>query len=152
MELISTAFKQGGAIPDKYTCKGQNIPPALAWKDVPGEASVLALVVEDPDAPSGTFTHWIAWNIDPAEGGLPEGPPATEQVDGILLGENDFGKKGYGGPCPPRDHGPHRYFFRLYALDTPLELGEGATKQEFIRAIEGHVIDQAELLGLYEIE
>lgn len=152
MELTSTAFKQGGAIPDKHTCKGQNIPPDLAWRDVPEGTESLALVVEDPDAPRGTFTHWIAYNIDPEEPGLPEGPPAKEQQNGILLGENDFGKKGYGGPCPPRDDGPHRYFFRLYALDIPLELPPGANKTALERAIEGHVIDQAELLGLYEIE
>jgi Raf kinase inhibitor-like YbhB/YbcL family protein len=116
----------------------------LSWGDPPAGTLALALIVDDPDAPVGTFTHWVAWNIDPAAGGLAEGesPPAQ--------GRNDFGRPGWSGPCPPPGHGAHRYFFRLYALDSRLDVGLHAGRRELERALSGHALATAELVGRYE--
>jgi len=141
--LRSSAFENNSNIPSKYTCDGQDINPPLSISGIPENAQGLILIVEDPDAPMGTFCHWTMWNISPqvteiSENSVPEG--ATE-------GQTDFGKTGYGGPCPPS--GTHRYFFKLYALDVKLDLNEGAGKTEVERAMEGHVLGGAELIGLY---
>ena len=142
--LSSEAFTHGDEMPRQYTCEGEDVSPALTWSDPPPATRSLALVVDDPDAPIGTFTHWLAWNIDPSAGGLAEGasPPAE--------GTNDFGARGWNGPCPPHGHGPHRYFFRLHAVDTELELGSSAGRDDLERALGGHVLATAELMGTYE--
>jgi Raf kinase inhibitor-like YbhB/YbcL family protein len=142
--LESTAFQHAQAIPSRHTCEGEDLSPPLRWMNVPEETRSLALVVDDPDAPGGAFTHWIGWELDPAADGLGEGEAAPSE------GRNDFGTSGYRGPCPPPGHGPHRYHFSLYALDTELELTSGAAKDELVQAIEGHVLITAELVGTYE--
>jgi Raf kinase inhibitor-like YbhB/YbcL family protein len=142
--LESTSFGHTQPIPSQYTCDGEDLSPALRWADAPEEARSLALVVDDPDAPSGVFTHWVAWGLDPGAGGLGEGEAAPSE------GRNDFGTVGYRGPCPPPGHGRHRYVFRLYALDVDLELESGTGKADLEQAIEGHVLTTAELVGTYE--
>jgi Raf kinase inhibitor-like YbhB/YbcL family protein len=142
--LSSEAFTDGSEIPRRHTCEGEDVSPALAWSDPPAEARTLALIVDDPDAPIGTFTHWLAWNIDPSAGELAEGEASPAE------GTNDFGSPGWNGPCPPRGHGPHRYFFRLHALDAELGLGSGAGRDEVERALEGHVLATAVLMGRFE--
>jgi Raf kinase inhibitor-like YbhB/YbcL family protein len=141
-QITSGAFEEGGTIPARYTCDGRNVSPPLAFAGAPEGAASLALVVDDPDAPVGTFTHWLAWGIDPGAGGLDEGQPAPRE------GRNGFGTTGYAGPCPPR--GRHRYFFRLHALDAELELEPEADRDEFDRALAGHVVETAELVAGYE--
>ncbi len=142
--LRSDAFEGGEPIPARHSCEGEDISPALAWTEPPESTQSLALVVDDPDAPGGTFTHWLAWRLDAASGGLREGEkPAGE-------GRNDFGRSGYGGPCPPPGHGPHRYSFRLQALDGELDLPAGASKRDLESALEGRVLAVAELVGTYE--
>lgn len=142
--LSSEAFAHGDAIPRRHTCEGEDISPALVWSDPPGETLALALIVDDPDAPRGTFTHWVAWNIDPRAGGLGEGESAPAE------GRNDFGRAGWSGPCPPPGHGAHRYFFRLHALDADVRVGSRGGRRELERAIAGHVLATAELMGRYE--
>jgi Raf kinase inhibitor-like YbhB/YbcL family protein len=144
MELTSTAFGNGEPIPRRHSCEGEDVSPALSWSDVPEGTSSLALIVDDPDAPRGTFTHWLAWGIDSAAGGLGEGESAPVE------GRNDFGESGYRGPCPPPGHGPHRYFFRLHALEEALELDPGASKGELEDALSGRTLAVAELIGTYE--
>jgi Raf kinase inhibitor-like YbhB/YbcL family protein len=143
-ELTSSAFQHGQPIPRKYTCEGEDVSSPLAWSGIPEGTVSLALVVDDPDAPSGTFTHWLAWGIDPTAGGLGEGEAAP--VEGL----NDFGQAGWRGPCPPPGHGPHRYFFRLHGLERELDLPAGPGKAEVERALEGRVLAVAELVGTYE--
>jgi len=142
--LRSSSFSGGARIPRRHTCEGQDISPPLSWSEPPAGTSGLALLVVDPDAPSGTFTHWIAWGFDLGAGGLAEGARAPSE------GRNDFGTTGYRGPCPPRRHGSHRYVFMLYAVDAAPALEPGADRAAFERALEGHVLDVAELVGLYE--
>jgi Raf kinase inhibitor-like YbhB/YbcL family protein len=142
--LESSAFENAQAIPSRHSCEGEDVSPPLRWSNVPEGARSLALVVDDPDAPGGVFTHWIAWGLDPTADGLGEGASAPRE------GQNDFGTSGYRGPCPPPGHGRHRYVFRLYALDAELELGSGAAKAELEQAIAGHVLTTAELVGTYE--
>jgi Raf kinase inhibitor-like YbhB/YbcL family protein len=142
--LASDAFENDQEIPRRYTCEGDDRSPPLSWSELPEGARSLALIVDDPDAPGGTFTHWLAWAIDPESGGLGEGEIAPVE------GRNDFGTVGYRGPCPPPGHGPHRYFFRLYALDADIELERGAGRRDLERALEGHVVGGAELIGRYE--
>jgi Raf kinase inhibitor-like YbhB/YbcL family protein len=144
LEVTSPAFDDGETIPEKHTCDGGSESPTLRWTNVPDGTRALALIVHDPDAPSGDFTHWLAWNIDPDGGGIEEGVPAPVQ------GTNGFGRFGYHGPCPPEGHGPHRYYFRLYALDTDLELEPGAAREQLESEMEGHILTEAELMGLYE--
>jgi Raf kinase inhibitor-like YbhB/YbcL family protein len=143
-ELRSTAFSDGEPIPRRHTCEGEDVSPPLSWSDPPEGTQSLALVVDDPDAPGGTFTHWLAWDIDPAAGALGEGQAAPSE------GSNDFGQAGYRGPCPPPGHGPHRYSFRLYALDAPLGVRPGAGKTEVERALDGLALATVELMGRYE--
>jgi Raf kinase inhibitor-like YbhB/YbcL family protein len=146
--LKSTAFSEGGAIPKKYTCDGSDLSPALTWAGAPAGTKSLALIVDDPDAPVGTWTHWTVWNISP-EAALPEGLAKVESLsDGTRQGRNDFKRIGYGGPCPPPGK-PHRYFFKLYALDAKLDVKPGASRKELEGAMKGHVLGQKELMGRY---
>jgi Raf kinase inhibitor-like YbhB/YbcL family protein len=128
----------------RHTCDGEDVSPSLLWSEPPERTRSLALVVSDPDAPGGTFFHWLAWGIDPAAGGLGEGEAAPVE------GRNDFGKTGYGGPCPPRGHGPHRYVFRLHALDGDLDVAPGADREQLEAAIRARRLGGAELTGTYE--
>jgi Raf kinase inhibitor-like YbhB/YbcL family protein len=139
---ITSAFQQGANIPSKFSCDGPNTNPPLQISDVPPEAKSLVLIVDDPDAPSGLFTHWAVWNISPqtsaiAEGSTPKG----------VQGTNDFGRSGYGGPCPPS--GTHRYYFKIFALDRELDLAFGAKRSQLDAAMKDHVIAQGELMGRY---
>jgi Raf kinase inhibitor-like YbhB/YbcL family protein len=144
VELTSPAFALGGRIPRRHTCDGDNVSPPLAWSRLPEGTTSVAIVMDDPDAPGVTFTHWTAWGVEPSAGGLEEG--ARPPVEGA----NDFGSVGYRGPCPPRRHGDHRYVFRLYALAAPLALGADATRKELDRAVRGAtVLGIGELVGLY---
>jgi Raf kinase inhibitor-like YbhB/YbcL family protein len=142
--LESSAFDNAQAIPSRHSCEGEDVSPQLRWTNVPEGTQSLALVVDDPDAPGRVFTHWIAYGLDPSAEGLSEGEQAPRE------GQNDFGTTGYRGPCPPPGHGRHRYVFRLFALDTELELGPGASKPDLERAMEGRVLTTAELVGTYE--
>jgi hypothetical protein len=146
--LRSPAFAQGQPIPQRYTCDGEDVSPPLAWEGAP-QAAAFVLIVDDPDAPMGTFTHWVLYNIPGQLTSLPEGLAKEGRLSqGMLQGRNDFGRLGYGGPCPPR--GPaHRYYFRLYALHAPLDLPPGANKAQVLKAMEGHVLAWAELMGTY---
>jgi hypothetical protein len=142
MKITSSAFQQGGNIPSKFSCDGTNTNPPLQISDVPSEAKSLVLIVDDPDAPSGLFTHWVVWNISPqtttiAEGNTPKG----------VHGTNDFGKSGYGGPCPPS--GAHRYYFKIFALNRELDIPPGAKRSQLDAAMKGHVVAQGELMGRY---
>ena len=146
--LISSAFSQGGAIPAQYTCDGADVSPPLSWGGGPAGTAAFALICEDPDAPVGNWVHWVVYNIPAGRDSLPEGLPAVGQLeDGTVQGVNGWGRTGYGGPCPPS--GTHRYFFRLYALDSLLELPAGANASELREAMSGHVLDEAELMGVY---
>jgi Raf kinase inhibitor-like YbhB/YbcL family protein len=142
--LSSSAFEDGASIPARYTCEDENVSPPLSWTTPPEGTRSLALAVDDPDAPVGTWTHWLGWGIAPGAGQLAEGEGPRNE------GLNDFGQTGYGGPCPPRGHGPHRYVFRLYALEGPLDLPRGATKWELERSLAGRVLAVAELVGIFE--
>lgn len=146
--LESTAFRAGEAIPTRYTCDGEDVSPALHWRDAPANTRSFALVVDDPDAPGRTFAHWVLFDIQAGVSDLPEGLRAD---DIGKAGRNDFGKTGYGGPCPPVGRGPHRYFFTLYALDTDsLGLSRGASRSQVEQALLGHAIGQTRLMGQYE--
>jgi Raf kinase inhibitor-like YbhB/YbcL family protein len=148
MELKSSAFTAGGMIPKKHTCDGPDISPPLSWSDIPGKVKSLALIADDPDAPMGTWVHWVAWNIPPDVRGLEEGVPKQDSLpNGMKQGTTDFRSIGYGGPCPPS--GTHRYFFKLYALDTSLNLPPSTTKKDLERAMQGHLLQQVELMGKY---
>ena len=146
--IKTTAFPNAGTIPQKYTCDGPDLSPELSWTGAPPGTQSLALIADDPDAPVGTWTHWIIWDIPPGSG-LPEGIANTELLkDGARQGKNDFKRIGYGGPCPPPGK-PHRYFFKLYALDTKLDLEAGASRKQLESAMKAHVLSQAELMGRY---
>ena len=149
IKLTSTAFKEGEPIPRGYTCDGANVSPPLEWAGVPKSAKTIAIIAEDPDAPSGTFVHWVLFNL-PADGlGLIENTPQTDTLrGGGVQGKNDFGKIGYGGPCPPS--GTHRYFFKFYVLDSELALQPGATRADVETAMEGHIVGRAQLMGTYK--
>ncbi len=149
--LTSPAFAAGAAIPAKHTCDGPDLSPALTWGGAPPAAKTLALIVDDPDAPAGTWVHWVLFNLTATLDALPENVPRSEtlpQLGGAAQGRNDFRKLGYGGPCPPAGK-PHRYFFKLYALDAVLPLEAGATKADVERAMKGHIVGQADLMGTY---
>lgn len=149
LQLLSEAFDDGDAIPRPHTCDGEDVSPPLAISGVPGEAVSLALVADDPDAPAGTWVHWVLWGLPASTTGLPEGVPAREEVlDGVRQGENDFGNLGYGGPCPPAG-AEHRYFFKLYALDAEPELPPGATRSQLMEAVGSSIVDRCELVGRY---
>ncbi len=149
IQITSAAFTEGGAIPKKHTCDGEDISPALAWSGIPSGTQSLALIADDPDAPVGTWVHWVLYNIPSTLNGLPEGVAKSPNVEGIgLQGNNGFRRSGYGGPCPPKGK-PHRYFFKLYALDTSLNLKAGATKADIEKAMGGHILAQGQLMGTY---
>ena len=150
MELTSTAFTEGGAIPAKFTCDDKDVSPPLKWSGVPAGAKSLALIADDPDAPVGTWVHWVLYDLPATTTELPEDVSQSQYVaGGARQGLNDFRRLGYGGPCPPPGK-PHRYFFKLYALDTALDLKPGATKKDVERAMEKHVLAQAQLVGTYK--
>ena len=142
IKITSSAFQEGGNIPSKFSCDGGNASPPLQISGVPSAAKTLVLIVDDPDAPGGLFTHWIVWNIPPQTTTIPEGSGAKG-----TQGKNDFGRSGYGGPCPPS--GTHRYAFKVFALDRQLDLSGGAKRAQLDAAIKGHVIAQGELTGRY---
>jgi Raf kinase inhibitor-like YbhB/YbcL family protein len=149
LELTSAAFQGGQPIPRQYTGDGRNISPPLTWRDPPAGTRSLALVCEDPDAPRGTFTHWVAFNLPAESRELGEGVPAEPTLpNGTVQGTNDFGRAGYGGPKPPPGK-PHRYVFQLYALDRPLDVPPGATKAQLLVAMKGHILGAAQLVGTY---
>lgn len=149
IEVTSPAFEQGMLIPRKYTCDGENFSPPLMWQSVPENAISLALICDDPDAPSGTFAHWILFDLPTDTKELPEhiSPAETALPDGATQGTNSANRIGYMGPCPPS--GTHRYFFKIYALDTKIGLGTGATKGQVESAIKGHILAEGELMGTY---
>lgn len=143
MKFTSSAFKNGEPIPAKYTCKGDDVSPPLTIADAPKNVQSFALIMDDPDAPGGTFDHWIAWNIPATTQTLPEKAKIPNQ------GNNHFQKKGYGGPCPPPGK-PHRYYFKIYALDTMLNLPDGVTKAQLEKAMAGHILAKAETMGTFQ--
>ena len=150
LTVSSSAFQEGDKIPAKYTCERQDVSPPLAWSEPPAGTRSLALIVDDPDAPGGVFTHWLLFNIPPDSRELPEAVPTqAELASGALQGKTDFGRTGYGGPCPPPGR-PHRYQFTLYALDQPLDLEGGASKKQLLSAMEGHILAQGQLTGTYQ--
>ena len=149
LQLSTTAFSNGGTIPKQYTCDGPDLSPPLSWNGAPSGTQSFALIADDPDAPVGTWVHWVLYNAPAGSNGLAEGVKKQDQLaDGTLQGRNDFRKVGYGGPCPPPGK-PHRYFFKLYALDTKLNLKAGSTKADVESAMKGHTLAQAEWMGKY---
>ena len=149
LKIETTAFPVDGAIPRKHTCDGADLSPALSWSGAPAGTKSFALISDDPDAPVGTWVHWVLYDLPPIAMGLPEGVPRAREIEGGgRQRTNDFRKVGYGGPCPPPGK-PHRYYFRIYALDRTLALPPGATKQEVLGAAKGHVLAEAALIGLY---
>jgi len=146
--LQSSAFQNGGSIPKKFTCEAADVSPELTWSGVPEKTQSFALIADDPDAPMGTWVHWVIYDLPPNAAKLSEAVPKQEQAASGTQGKNDFGKIGYGGPCPPPGK-PHRYFFKLYALDGKLNLKPGARKAEVEAAMKGHILGQAELRGKY---
>lgn len=144
MKISSGAFENNGQVPALYTCDGKDINPPLRFEGAPAGTESLALIVDDPDAPGGTWVHWVLWKIPPATDEIKEGSVPK----GALQGRNDFGRKDYGGPCPPS--GTHRYYFRLYALDMTPVLGDNATKADLEASMKGHILAHSELIGLYK--
>jgi Raf kinase inhibitor-like YbhB/YbcL family protein len=149
IELVSPGFGEGQMIPRENTCDGQDISPELQWAAIPDETRSLALIVDDPDAPSGTFVHWVVYNLPIDRHELTENMPHDESLpNGAIQGVNDFGRIGYGGPCPPS--GTHRYYFTLYALDTDLDLPPGQTKATLLDAMGNHILAKGQLMGRYK--
>jgi hypothetical protein len=149
MQITSSAFTEGSMIPAKYTCDGQDISPPLEWKDAPADTKSFALINDDPDAPMGTWVHWVAYNIPSNITKLDENAkPEREFKNGMRQGSNSWPRIGYGGPCPPS--GTHRYYFKLYALDTVLDIKPGATKVQVLQAMKEHVLAEAQLMGKYK--
>jgi len=148
-QIKSTAFEHGGSIPKKYTCDGADVSPPLSWTSPPEATKSLALICDDPDAPMGTWVHWVLFGLPPNTRELLEGVSTQEILpDGSKQGTTDFGRVGYGGPCPPS--GTHRYYFKLYALNANPDLRPGLTKEELLKAIEKNILAQAELMGRYQ--
>ena len=148
LELTSDAFFNGQSVPAKYACTGTNVSPALMWNDPPAGTQSFALIMNDPDAPMGTWVHWVLYNISAVASSLHEDLPVTgKNIDpeAIFVGKNSSGKIGYDGPCPPS--GTHRYYFKLYALDTLISLLPGATKEQVLKEMDGHILAQGELMG-----
>ncbi len=149
LQLTSAAFADGETIPEKYTCAGEDVSPPLSWGDPPEGTESFALIVDDPDAPMGTWVHWVLHNLPADWRSLPESVPAEDQLsDGALHGTNSWERRDYGGPCPPSGS-THRYVFKLFALNTKLDLKAGATKQQLLEAMEGHVLAQGQLIGRF---
>jgi Raf kinase inhibitor-like YbhB/YbcL family protein len=150
MQLTSSAFQSGREIPSKYTCDGEDVSPLLRWQDPPAGTKAFALIADDPDAPGGTWVHWVIYDLPTETKDLTEGAAKTDVLaSGAKQGVNDFRKVGYGGPCPPTA-AAHRYYFKLYALDAATGLKPRATKEQVLEAIKGHVIGEAELIGRYK--
>jgi Raf kinase inhibitor-like YbhB/YbcL family protein len=148
--LVSPAIPPGGEIPAQYTCDGTDISPPLSWSGVPQGTQSLVLVVEDPDAPTGVFRHWAAFDIPPGSHGLDAGYAAARPATGFREARNDFGQPGYGGPCPPKGHATHHYHFRLLAISRPtLDLGAAATAADVLRAAQPYMVQQTNLIGTY---
>lgn len=149
MQIKSTAFEENGLIPKKYTCDGFDVSPPLTWTKPPAGAKSVAIICDDPDAPMGTWVHWVIYGISPQAAALPENvPPQKEVLRGAKQGTNDFRKIGYGGPCPPKGTA-HRYFFKIYALDIELNLPAGASKKDVEKAMQGHILAEGQLIGKY---
>ena len=151
ISISSEAFQEGGKIPVEYTCDGKDVSPALSWSGVPAGAKSIVLIADDPDAPGGRFVHWVLYNIPPDTQELPKGIPGNRTLkDGSIHGSTDFGKSkiGYGGPCPPPGK-PHRYYFKIYSLDTKPDLAPGASAVEVDKAMSGHITAKGELMGKY---
>ena len=147
--ITSTVFTEGGMIPRDYTCDGKDISPPLAWAGAPEGTKSLAIICDDPDAPVGTWVHWVLYNLPAIVNELPQGVKSDKVLDnGAKHGINDFRKLGYGGPCPPG--GTHRYYFKIYALDTELTQEPGLTKAELLKAIKGHILAEGQLMGRYK--
>ncbi|SPE22179.1 YbhB YbcL family protein [Acidobacteriia bacterium SbA2] len=150
IELKTTAFEPGGFIPKRFTCEAADVSPALAWSDPPAGTQSFAIIEDDPDAPSGTFVHWLVYDLPAGYRRLPEALPGSDQMaGGGRQGTNDFSRTGYSGPCPPPGK-PHRYFIRLYALDAKLDLRPAAARRELDSAMQGHILAQAELMGRFK--
>jgi Raf kinase inhibitor-like YbhB/YbcL family protein len=149
LELTSTAFRDGDTVPTPFTGDGADRSPPLAWPDPPTGAKSLALISEDPDAPRGTWTHWVLFNLPADVRSLEEGVDPVKLPSGTVQGKNDFGKLGYGGPAPPKGK-PHRYYFKLFALDSTLSLPAGATRSEVLAAMRGHILAEGQLMGKYQ--
>ena len=147
--VLKSVFGNMEEIPVKYTCDGDDVSPPLNWEGQPSGVVSYVLIVDDPDAPGRVFTHWVLYNIPANINSLPENVPKQKETAYGIQGRNDFGRIGYGGPCPPRGK-PHRYFFKLYAIDTKLSLPPGASKREVENAIKGHVLAQTQIIGLYK--
>jgi Raf kinase inhibitor-like YbhB/YbcL family protein len=149
LKVTSTAFSEGAAIPTKFTCDGEDVSPPLAWSGVPEGTRSVALISDDPDAPGRTWVHWVLYRLQADAAGLPEAVPKTDTLpNGARHGTTDFGRREYGGPCPPPGS-PHRYFFKVYALDGAVDLEPGATKGDLLSAMDGHTLAQGELMGTY---
>lgn len=149
IKVTSSAFKEGEMIPSRYTCDGDDVSPDIGWDGIPIEAKSIALISDDPDAPRGTWVHWVMYNMPPELKGLPEAVPPDKILDnGSVQGMNDSQQIGYGGPCPPG--GVHRYYFKVYALDVRLSLGPGATKKDLEDAMKGHILAEGQLMGRYK--
>jgi len=149
ISIKSNAFSEGGMITAKYTCDGKDISPDISWTGIPEGAKSIVLISDDPDAPAGTWVHWVVYNIPPERTGFDEGiPPKEELEDGTIQGKNDFGRIGYGGPCPPG--GTHRYYFRIYALKEKPGVRPGLTKKQIMEKINDLIISEGQLMGKYE--
>jgi Raf kinase inhibitor-like YbhB/YbcL family protein len=148
--LTSTAFRDGAPISSKHTCDGADWSPPLAWSEAPPGTVAFALIADDPDAPAGTWVHWVVYNLPASTSELPENVAKVESLDlgGARQGRNDFHRPGYAGPCPPPGS-PHRYYFKLYALDAPLQVRPGAPKKDVEAAMQGHTLGMAQLIGTY---
>ena len=150
IKITSPSFAEGQPIPSMYTCDGENVSPPLTWDQVPAGAKTLALICDDPDAPAGTWVHWVLYDLPATTRNLPEAvEPKVQLPNGAKQGRNDFKQIGYGGPCPPKG-GPHRYYFKLYALDIELDLKSDATKNEVQQAMKGHTLAEGQLMGTYK--
>ena len=148
IQIKSSVFEDEGMIPSKFTCDGEDISPPLSWSNIPESTKSIAIINDDPDAPMGTWVHWVIYNLPPDLTGLPENVPTEKTLEnGARQGTTDFKRIGYGGPCPPG--GTHRYFFKIYALDVMLDLEAGATKKELLEVMENHIIREGTLMGQY---
>jgi Raf kinase inhibitor-like YbhB/YbcL family protein len=153
MKVQSDAFQEGEAIPKRYTCDGLDLSPPLKWEAYPEGTKSFVLIMDDPDAPIGTFTHWIIYDIPAEVNELDEGVPKADSIERVKQGMNDFGYVGYGGPCPPKGHGYHRYFFRVYALDVEsLGLPSKATRRQVEERMRGHILGEGSIMGRYRRE
>jgi Raf kinase inhibitor-like YbhB/YbcL family protein len=149
IKITSSALQDGGSIPSKYTCDGADVSPPLQWDSAPEDTKSIAVICDDPDAPMGTFVHWVLFNLPAETRELTENVPADETLpNGAKQGASDFGRTGYGGPCPPS--GTHRYYFKIYALDSEIDLPAGARKPDLLKAMEGHILAQGQLMGKYK--